>query len=296
MGSIHAYLSLKPEEKMRSELIALVLLASPAVAQTPLDEIVAAEKSFAQRSVDENIRAAFLANFDDKTIAFTKGEPVLGRKGWEEGEPNNAYLFWWPVWADVASSGEFGYTTGPAIMGGEREDPKPTRGMYYASVWKKNEAGNWKVVADLGSAVYDPGENKKDFSSPARKLEKKKKAVDVKVEHNVLMELDKSYLNELNRKQTSFDAAMLSKEARLHRPGRKPAATLAEIKALDEKGKFSFEQTGGDLAASGDMGVTWGKVKVMVVREGVETMIPVCYMRVWRKEEGQWKVVLDVIG
>jgi ketosteroid isomerase-like protein len=281
---------------MRNRLIVLVFLVSQAVAQTPLEEILAAEKAFAQHSVDENIRAAFLANFDDKTIAFTNGEPVLGRKGWEEGEPNNTYLFWWPVWADVASSGEFGYTTGPAIVGGERQDPKPTRGSYYASVWKKNDAGIWKVVADMGSAVYDLAENKKDFSSPSEKLKKKKKKVDVKSEQSALMNVDKGYLEGLNEKQTSFDPTMLAQEARLHRPGRKPATTRAEINALDEKGKFTFEQTGGDIALSGDMGATWGKVKVQVVRDGKESTIPLCFMRVWRKEEGKWKVVLDVIG
>jgi ketosteroid isomerase-like protein len=281
---------------MRIVAIGLVLLTMQVLGQTPLDEIVAAEKGFAQRSVDENVRAAFLANFNDESMAFNRGEPVPGRKGWEEREPDNGYLFWWPVWADVASSGDFGYTTGPAIWGGERQDPKPTGGMYYASVWKKDQSGTWKVVADLGSSVYDPAENKKDFTTTSKKLKPKKKSADKVEEMNALLELDKSYLNGLNNRQVSYDPSMLSTEARLHRPGRKVATNQNEIKALEEKGKFSFEQTGGDMARSGDMGVTWGRVKVGVVRDGKEATIPVCYMRVWKKEEGNWKVVLDVIG
>jgi len=294
MLKITAYLS-QTLEKMRNELIGLVLLAAQALGQTPLDEIVAAEKGFAQRSVDESIRAAFLANFDDKTIAWERGEPVLGRKGWEAREESNGYLFWWPVWADVASSGNFGFTTGPVVFGGERTDPKPSGGIYYSSVWKKNEGGTWKVVADLGSAIYDPVENKKDFASPNAKLKKVRKANPGK-EKETLFELDKDYISGLNQSQKSFDITYLSPEARIHRPGRKPAVNETDINALDEKGKFNFEQTGGDIAESADMGVTWGKVKVQVVRDGKDTTIPVGYMRVWKKEEGRWRIILDVIG
>jgi ketosteroid isomerase-like protein len=280
---------------MRKVWVALLCIATQGFGQTPLDEIVAAEKGFAQRSIDENVRAAFLANFDDNTIAWNKGEPVAGRKGWEDREANNNYLFWWPIWADVASSGNFGFTTGPAVFGGERTNPKPSGGIYYASVWKKNDSGIWKVVADLGSAVYDPAENKKDLTSPSVKLKKVKKANPAR-EKATLFELDKNYISGLNQSQKSFDPKYLSAEARLHRPGRKPAVNSDEIKALDEKGKFNFEQTGGDIADSADMGVTWGKVKVQVVREGKEVTVPVGFMRIWKKEEGQWKIVVDVIG
>jgi ketosteroid isomerase-like protein len=280
---------------MRNAIV-LLFVGLCAQAQTPLEEIVAAEKRFAQMSVDNGMRAAFLANFNDETIAFQQGEPVAGRKGWAEGEESNAYLFWWPVWADVSSSGDFGYTTGPAVLGGERQDPKPTRGMYYASVWKQDDTGTWKVVADLGTGTYDPAENKVDFAAASIPKKKGKGMGDAVAAQNALFEMDRSYLRGLNEAKASFDKKHFTSETRVHRPGRKPATTAAEILALDEKGKFSFEQTGGDIASSGDMGVTWGKVKVLVVRDGIESTIPVCYMRVWRKDGGEWKIVLDVIG
>jgi ketosteroid isomerase-like protein len=274
-------------------------IVGQASAQTALEDVVAAEKSFAQLSVDKSIRTAFLAYFDDNSMAFVKGEPVPGRKGWEEREENNAYLFWWPVWADVASSGDFGFTTGPAVFGGERQNPKPTGGVYYASVWKKNEQGNWKVAADLGTGIYDPAENKKDFGSPKYVLVPSHTALDAVSDSNPLNELfafDQTYIARLNNKQNSFDPKFLSMEARIHRPGHKPATNDIEVKSLDEKGKFAFSQTGGSIAESGDMGATWGRVKVQIVRDGKESTVPLCYMRVWKKEHGKWKIVLDVIG
>jgi ketosteroid isomerase-like protein len=265
-------------------------------AQSPLEEIVGAEKNFAQLSVDKSIRTAFLEYFDENSIAFVKGEPVPGRKGWEDREENNAYLFWWPVWADVSSSGDFGFTTGPAVFGGERQDAKPTGGTYYSSVWKKNAKGQWKVVADLGTGLYDPAENKKDFGSPRFVGTKKNKAIDVAADRATMFRLDQDYIAELNKTQISFDRKFLSPDARVHRPGRRPSTNAQEIKALEEKVKFAFEQAGGDIGASGDMGVIWGRVKAQVIREGKESTIPLSYMRVWKKEKGRWKILLDVIG
>jgi ketosteroid isomerase-like protein len=277
-------------------LILTLTIVSHASAQTPLEEIVGAEKKFAQLSVDQSIRTAFLEYFDENSIAFVKGEPVPGHKGWEDREENNAYLFWWPVWADVSSSGDFGFTTGPAVFGGERQDAKPTGGTYYSSVWKKNGKGQWKVVADLGTGVYDPAENKKDFGSPTFVGAKKNKAIGVPADRATMFRLDQQYIAELNKAQISFDRKFLSPYARVHRPGCRPSTNEQEIKALDEKAKFAFEQAGGDIAASGDMGVTWGRVKAQVFREGKESTIPLCYMRVWKKEKGRWKILLDVIG
>lgn len=276
-------------------VLMLVVSFSYGQVRPELAGIVQAERDFAQQSVDENIRAAFITNFDDETIAFQKGEPLLGRKDWLEGPANDAYLFWWPVWADIASSGDFGYTTGPVEFGGTQAERKPTGGAYYASVWKKKN-GVWKVVADLGSAQYDPAENKKDFASPQLLLTKHKGSYDTAAERFSLLNLDKSYITALNEAGVSFTRQHLSHEARLHRPGRKPLTTEAEISAFSENRKFTHEQVGGGIASSCDMGFTYGRVKVTVSRDGKETILPLCYMRVWKKEEGIWKLVLDVIG
>lgn len=279
----------------------LLIIASFTRAQVrqELAGIVQAERDFAQKSIDENIRAAFLANFDDETIAFRQGEPGPGRKGWLEGKANDAYLFWWPVWADIASSGDFGYTTGPAEWGGTQTEKKPTGGGYYASVWRKDKAGKWIVVADLGTGLYYPAEKKKDFSSPKYVLTgkgKPPKAQDLAKEKSALLDMDKKYVSELSEARISFQPKYLSEEARLHRPGRPPLTTPELIGSLEEKGKFTLEQVGGDMASSGDMGFTYGRVKATVIREEKETIVPLCYMRVWKKEGGVWKIVLDVIG
>lgn len=282
---------------MKHSLWVLWLVSLTAVGQVDpaVQGIVDAEKSFAQLSVDKSVKAAFLANFDEQSIAFKGGEPINGRADWLPREENNAYLFWWPVRADVSASGDFGYTTGPAVWGGERQDMKPTGGGYYASVWRKGKSG-WKIVADLGSASYNPAENKTALNSPQRPPKSGTKTKNlVKVKADVLT-ADRNYVDGLNQSRRSFDASYFSQEARLHRPGKTPYTQPEEIKAVTETTKFNFEQVGGDVASSGDMAFTYGRVKATVNRDGTETDLPLSFMRVWKKEGTEWKIVLDVIG
>jgi ketosteroid isomerase-like protein len=259
-----------------------------------LDGIVSAEKAFAQTSVDKNTRAAFLEFFDDNTLAFSNDQPAKGRKDWEKRPEGNGYLFWWPVYADVAASGDFGYTTGPAVFGPDKSTREAKGGLYYSSVWKKNADGQWKVVADMGSATYSPSENLTAFATTSKPSKASKQ--DGASERLALFDKDRNYDGQLNRKQASFDASDFSTEGRMHRRGVAPIITQASIRNFSETQKYSFEHTGGEVASSNDMAFTYGLVKVTSIKDGKENTTPACYMRVWKLEGGQWKIVLDVIG
>ncbi len=53
-----------------------------------------------------------------------------------------------PIKAEVASSGDLGYVYGSYELGGA----KPEKG-YYARVWKRDNAGEWKIVVDTHSLI-----------------------------------------------------------------------------------------------------------------------------------------------
>lgn len=263
-------------------------------AQTPLETLVSAEKAFADMSVEKNIRAAFLEFFDDNTIAFNNGQPVNGWKEWEKRPEGNGYLFWWPVYADVAASGDFGYTTGPAVFGPDKSTRETKGGQYYASVWKKNAAGQWKVLADIGSAYYNPADNLGSFSTTTRPSRGyKKDAASVRF---AVLDEDRNYDAQLTKKKTSFDASLFSVEGRVHRRGAPPVISRASISTFTEPQEFYFEHVGGEVASSNDMAYTYGLVKITTTKDGKEVITPGCYMRVWKIEDGKWKIVLDVIG
>ncbi len=277
-------------------IFALTLLVSvTANAQRPeVISIADAERAFARKSVEVSTRAAFLENFTGKTIAFNNGEPVPGRAGWEQRPEGNGYLFWWPVFADVAASGDWGYTTGPAVLGPDKETKEVKGGLYYSSVWRKDASGNWKVLIDLGSATYDEAEKltelKTSSGTPARI------AGDHTTATNELLAFEKAYLGELNQLQRSFIPSRFAPEARIHRPREKPNLNPTGSSNEDAARKFTFENVGGEVAPSNDMAFTYGRVKVSVTRDGKSAVIPVGYLHVWKRHGSEWKLVLDVIG
>ncbi len=256
--------------------------------------IADAERAFARKSVEVNTRAAFLENFTDKTVAFNNGEPVPGRTGWEQRPESNGYLFWWPVFADVAASGDWGYTTGPAVLGPDKETKEVKGGLYYSSVWKKDASGAWKVLIDLGSATYDAAENLTELKSSSGT------SVKVPGDHtkatSELLAFENVYIDELNQLQRSFIPSRFASEARIHRPREKPNLNPSGSSNEDAGRKFTFENVGGEVAPSNDMAFTYGKVKVSVTRDGKSAVIPVGYLHVWKRQGSEWKLVLDVIG
>ncbi|MEN8376900.1 MAG: nuclear transport factor 2 family protein, partial [Gemmatimonadota bacterium] len=63
-------------------------------------------------------------------------------------------LTWEPLRADIAASGELGWTTGTYVSrSGPEEEGSATVEGRYVSIWRLHE-GTWKVVMDLGN----PGE------------------------------------------------------------------------------------------------------------------------------------------
>ncbi|HZY78904.1 MAG TPA: nuclear transport factor 2 family protein [Cyclobacteriaceae bacterium] len=269
------------------------VLATQLSAQN-VESLANAERAFAQTSIDKSIKAAFLSAFDENTIAFANGKPAPGREGWVKQEENNRYLFWWPVYADIAASGDFGWTTGPAEFGPDRSTKEARGGIFYSSVWKKNAAGEWKVLADMGSATYNPADKLNTFSTTSKPSKASKKdGASVKLG---LLDQDRNYDEQLNKKKASFDAAKFSEEGRIHRRGIPPVVGSASIRSFKEDPTYVFEHVGGEVASSNDMAFTYGTVKVTSLKDGKETVAPLCYMRVWKLEGNDWKIVLDVVG
>jgi ketosteroid isomerase-like protein len=277
----------------------ILFLGNQAIAQSlpaSVQAVVDAENSFAGRSKEKSTKAAFLANLDERGIVFSQGSPVNGQDQWAKLPENDALLFWWPVFADAASSGDFGYTTGPFEVSLDRKNPVPSGFGYYSTVWKKNAKGEWKVAIDMGI-----GFPKKEEIIPSLKTShnplKGSGTINTVLAKEDLLSVDKAYLAAINTSGKSFDLKKLSAEARVHRTGSWPNVTPEAIRAIDESDKkFQFEHLNGDVAHSGDLGYCYGKVKVTVTREGNTRDINLNYLRIWKKEAGEWKIVLDVIG
>ena len=66
----------------------------------------------------------------------------------------NFSLSWEPRRADIAASGELGWTTGSYVSSGVGKDGEPRQAQgRYVTIWRKQANGSWKVVMDLGNPV-----------------------------------------------------------------------------------------------------------------------------------------------
>jgi ketosteroid isomerase-like protein len=67
-------------------------------------------------------------------------------------------LSWQPVKADIASSGDLGYTYGNFEFKGNGTNVEAENG-YYMRVWQKQSNGKWKVVLDVFNELPKPAAN-----------------------------------------------------------------------------------------------------------------------------------------
>ena len=114
-----------------------------------LASLVEAERAFARTSEEKGIREAFLTWLAPDSVVFRPG-PVAGRPVYEKMDPANPTApDWGPEFADIAASGEVGYTTGPYEVR-PRRGAEPSGFGHYISIWKTQPDGSWKVFLDIG--------------------------------------------------------------------------------------------------------------------------------------------------
>ena len=117
-------------------------------------ELIAADSTFAARSVSNGAKAAFLAFAADEAVAFgggpqiTEGREAIGA-GFD-GFPAGAVLEWWPVTAQIAPSGDLGCTVGEARITSLKHYSK------YITIWRRQADNSWKFVADGGNVRPAP--------------------------------------------------------------------------------------------------------------------------------------------
>lgn len=151
---------------MKKLAIALLLLASLFAAssfaqeKTPkgADLLRKLEADFA-KAVAEGGHDAFVSYFAEDGVELENGGGINTKDDMrKEGPwPPDMSLTWTPVKAEMAASGDLGYTYGNYVLKTKDKDGKPvTQYGKYASIWKKQKDGSWKVVLDMGNSSPEP--------------------------------------------------------------------------------------------------------------------------------------------
>jgi ketosteroid isomerase-like protein len=106
---------------------------------------------------------AFVSHFAEEGVevvdggGFNNREAMRKQPAWPEGTS----LTWTPIKAEMASSGDLGYTYGNYVYTAKNKEGKTVTSYgKYTSIWKKQKDGQWKVVVDVGNSSPDPKSGK----------------------------------------------------------------------------------------------------------------------------------------
>jgi ketosteroid isomerase-like protein len=287
---------------MKSILIMLVCLAAPLVVQeqTPLQEMVKTEQAFSKMAQEKDTRDAFMAFIADDGLLFRPGA-VNGKK-WMLENPlppsdKKPLLAWQPSYAETAESGDLGFTTGPWEFKNDIKDQKPSGYGHFVTVWKKQADGSWKFVVDLGISHPQPGGPQTIWQPGETPAKTTGKEVDSASALKALISRDLKYSDEgLKKGRVKAFLAYASPEVRLYVAGNLPfIGREAAANALtNARGQIKWRPSGGDVSQAGDLGYTHGTYELTddaktVTQRG-------SYVRIWKKQDGGWRIVMDVIN
>ena len=112
------------------------------------------DKEFSDMSAREGTFTAFLAYIaEDGVILRDNSLPAKGRETLREyysGKSDTSFtLVWEPLFEKISAGNDLGYTYG-VWTNTVKQNGKVTKGTY-ATVWQKQNNGEWKFVLDLGT-------------------------------------------------------------------------------------------------------------------------------------------------
>ena len=121
------------------------------VINTSPAEIIKADEAFSKLSETEGMKRAFIEYIDNEGILLRRNHlPIIGANAIDFLSLVNDSSFtltWKPAGAEIAASGELGYTYGVYSLALKDTILKGT----YVSIWKKQKDSTWKFVLDTGN-------------------------------------------------------------------------------------------------------------------------------------------------
>jgi ketosteroid isomerase-like protein len=264
-------------------LIAIVFVASTGSSQRSIDSMVQAEKNFANTSLVASTKEAFVKYIDTAGIVFEKGKPVNGFKLYSKSERRPGILTWKPEYAEISSSKDFGYTTGPWKYYANTFKDNPLAKGHFITVWHLNNKGEWKFLIDYGITY-----NLKREKMSLQKVKLSKKELK-KGDQQPLKEAEEEFIQSYKTQGKQAYTSFLSSNSRLNYGGYLPALNSTERKALVDSLPLNISYTiiGFGSSPKNDLGYVYGTTDVNDKHEG--------YLRIWRREEDGWKIAVEVL-
>ena len=275
----------------------LAAIAISAVAAQPqralpqaLTQMIEAERAFAARALVVGWKQAFLEYFAEEAIGFDGG---LGnaksqiRKN--PDPPPDLQLIWEPRYGDISASGDLGYLTGPVRNVRKSRNSGRPRHSNYASIWKRQPDGSFKLLLDFGVNTPRPVPFPAGFTrAPGSRF-----SGDYDDTTPPLSAADGILNSGLRTGQADAYRGRLASGVRFHRQNIMPVVgDRTALRWLATQPPYSvIDSRFAEASRAGDLGYTWGSYVIGPATKPRERGF---YVRVWQRERnGQWNVVLD---
>lgn len=264
-------------------LFAALMITAASHAQERIVPLVEAERSFARYALEHGTREAFLQFMDSAAVVFDKGEIQHARRTWEAKKPSGGKLIWEPAFAVISTAGDLGVTTGPwEFRAGA--DTAIASGVF-TSVWKKNAAGEWKWIADMGVTHNLKGPAFKDVASiELNHIERS--SYDA---HRFMLNAEQQFINTYSSTGKEAWATVADNDIYLINPGQLPVAGSNRINEalVNMSGGIKFQATGSGVSKDGDLGYVYGYANEEDKKGN--------YLRIWRRVGRKWTLLLQTL-
>lgn len=220
--------------------------------------LVNAETEFSESVAKNGTKEAFHKYAAEDALSFTPN-PVNSRT-YYAAQPDMKNLSWSPALAKVSKSGDWGFTTGPYVIDGEKKEYGQ-----YLSVWKAVN-GKWELSLDMGVSHNKPlnkvvvqHKEPAAFYRPQFANEKQMAAG-----REIILTTEKTLGATLKSYGVAAFSGFLNPDARVIFPGREPIIGKDNVVAFYNgmMSKVALKTTKADKALGGDLAYTYGLATV----------------------------------
>ncbi len=122
---------------------------------TERTKLLNAERDFLKSAQTDGMVKAFAKHLSrDARVHRNGAQPILGQEAFVPFLAKNSFIpSWEPRFADVAQSGDLGYTYGSYELKEANTENTTAEKGYYARVWKRGANNKWYVVLDTTSPL-----------------------------------------------------------------------------------------------------------------------------------------------
>lgn len=276
-------------------VLAVFLMGCDAEQNSSADPMVLVnnERAFATDVGDVGMRDGFLAHIADDGVLFVP-QAVNGKAHYEAQRKRPGLLTWFPIYSEISSGGDMGWTTGPWEWRTDSHNDQAQATGHYITIWLLQPDSTWKFVLDVGVAHSAHKDAAPKLTM--RSLEPPKTGGELTVEEArvemVQVERTFSSASAAQGLVTAYVARMAN-DVRFYRQGEYPIVGVSDVTtALSQvEGVWTWEVNHAEISSAGDLAYTFGDSRL----DNAGTTSLFSYGRIWRRNDnGDWELALDI--